>query len=89
MVYLLPEESPVVLIGSHFARSRSIALISLAGTIRSTVVLVVLVVDLENGKRLLARDAGVVSALSGLDGVGCLGSYTELVSTKLSQHFYW
>jgi hypothetical protein len=54
MMYLLPEESPVVFIGSHVARSRCVTLISLTGTIRSTVVLVILMINLENGKGLLA-----------------------------------
>ena len=78
--HLLPEESPVVLIGSHVSRRRSITLVSLTSTVRSTVVLVVLVIDFENGKRLLAGDACVVGALSGLDGVGGLGSCVTLVS---------
>ena len=78
--HLLPEESPVVLIGSHVSRSRSITLISLTSAVGSTVVLVVLVINFENSKGLLAGDACVVGAFSGLDGVGGLGSCVTLVS---------
>lgn len=37
-------------------------------------------INLEDGKSLLARDAGVVGTLSSLDGVGGLGSYTGPIS---------
>jgi hypothetical protein len=80
--HLLPEESPVVLISSHVSRSRSITLISLTSAVGSTVVLVVLVVDFENSKGLLAGDACVIGALSGLDGVGGLGSCATPVSLE-------
>ena len=82
---LLPEEGPVVRIGGKLTRSGSLARISLAGTVRSTVVGIVLVVNLEDCKSLLARDARVVGALSSLDGFGDLGGFSSFVSRKLER----
>lgn len=69
---LPPEECPVIRIGSQLARRGSSALVGLASTVRCTVVLVILVVDLEDSKGLLARYTGVVGTLSSLDGIGGL-----------------
>ena len=70
-----PEESPVIRISSELVRSRSIAFVSFTSTVGSTVVGIILVIDLEDSKGLLARDTGVVGAFSGLDGVGGLGGW--------------
>lgn len=69
---LPPEERPVIRIGSQLARRGSLALVGLTSTVRSTVVLVILVVDLEDSKGLLAGYTGVVGTLSSLDGIGGL-----------------
>lgn len=74
-MYLRPEKGPVVIVGSHLIVGGRGALIRLASSVRGTVVVIVLVIDTEDGKRLLARDTGVVRALSRLDGVGDLGGY--------------
>lgn len=72
-LHLRPEKGPVVIVGSHLTASGRGALIRLASSVRGTVVLVVLVIDAEDGKRLLARDTGVVRALGRLDSIGDLG----------------
>lgn len=69
---LPPEECPVIRIGSQLTRRGRSTLVGLTSTVRRTVVLVVLVVDLEDGKGLLAGYTGVVGTLSSLDGLGGL-----------------
>jgi hypothetical protein len=69
---LPPEKCPVIRIGSQRARRGSSALVGLASTVRRTVVLVVLVVNPEDSKGLLAGYTGVVGTLSSLDGLGGL-----------------
>lgn len=74
-MYLRPEKGPVIIVVGHLTASGRGALIRLASSVRGTVVVIVLVIDTEDGKRLLARNTGVVGALSRLDGVGDLGGY--------------
>jgi hypothetical protein len=62
-----PEESPVVRVLGQFGRSRGGASVCLAGSVGSTVVAVVLVVDLEDGEGLGLVGASVVAALCRLD----------------------
>ena len=45
--------------------------------------MVVLVINFENCEGLLAGDACVIGALSGLDGVGGLGGCVTLVSLEI------
>lgn len=66
---LRPEEGPAVLVRLHVRTRGRLARVGAAGSVWSAVAAVVLVVRLEDGKGLLSGDAGVVGALSGLDGL--------------------
>jgi hypothetical protein len=68
-----PEKGPAVLIGLHFGARGRRARVCAARPVGGAVVAIVLVVCYEDGKGLLARDAGVVGALGGLDCRGDLG----------------
>jgi len=63
-----PEESPVVRVFGQFRGSRGGTGVCFAGSVGSTVVAVVLVVDLEDGEGLSLVGASVVAALCCLDG---------------------
>ena len=67
-----PEESPVVLVLSQFRGSRGGTGVRFACSVGSTVVAVVLVIDLEDGESLGLVGASVVAALCCLDGFACL-----------------
>lgn len=72
-VDIRPEEGPAVLVRLHVRAGGRRARVGAAGAVGRAVAAVVLVVRLEDGKGLLARDAGVVGALGGLDRLGDLG----------------
>ena len=72
LALVAPEESPVIGVLSHFRRSRGSAGVRFACSVGRAVVLVVLVVDFEDGEGLGFVGAGVVAALGGLDGVAGL-----------------
>lgn len=63
----IPEESPVIIIRSHVTIGGGSASVRLASAVGGAVVVVVLVVDFEDGKSLGRRGARVVAALGGLD----------------------
>lgn len=67
-----PEESPVVLVLSQFRGSRGGTCVRFASSVGSAVVVIVLVVDLEDGEGLGFVGTSVVAALSSLDGLACL-----------------
>lgn len=63
-----PEESPVIRVLGQLRGSRCGAGVRFASSVGSTVILVVLVVDLEDSEGLSFVGASVVAALRGLDG---------------------
>ena len=67
-----PEESPVIRVLGQLGGGRSGTGVCFASSVRSTVVGVVLVVDLEDGEGLVLVSASVVTALCRLNGFACL-----------------
>lgn len=72
LAIVVPEESPVVRVRAQLAIGRRSASVSLASAVRSTMVGVVLVINLEDGKGLSLRGSRVVTALGGLNGLAGL-----------------
>ncbi|KAH0250606.1 hypothetical protein KCV00_g116, partial [Aureobasidium melanogenum] len=72
LAIVVPEESPVVRVRAQLTIGRCGASVSLTSAVRGTMVGVVLVVDLEDGKRLSLRGSRIVAALGGLNGLAGL-----------------